>query len=83
MNKKCIAQIFKIFTETFKFYDDFSMNIMRIKTKNVQSIFEKKVPMGLILHIMSLKILLEHSDTVQGRRYTIGIQCFSTDLLWH
>ena len=56
---------------------------MGIKTKNAQQIFRKKVSMGLILHVMSGKILLRYTDTVLGRRYTIGIQCFSTDLLWH
>ena len=32
---------------------------------------------------MSKKILLGHTDTELGRRYTIGLQRFSTDILWH
>ena len=60
------------------------MNIMGIKTKNAQSIFRKKnVSMGLILHITISGILLGFTDTKLGRRYTIGLQYFSTDLLWH
>ena len=46
MLKKCIAQNFKILFEIFKFYYDFSMNIMKIKMKNVQSIFRKKNTYG-------------------------------------
>ena len=55
---------------------------MGIKTKDAQSIFRKKLTTGLILHIMSSKIPLGYTDTVLGRRYTIGIQCFITDILW-
>ena len=44
---------------------------------------ERKLSMGLILHIMSSNILLGYTDAVLDRRYAIGIQCFSTDLLWH
>ena len=54
---------------------------MRIK-KDAQSI-PIKVSMRLVLNIKSSKILLVFTDTVMGRRCTIGIQCFSTDLLWH
>ena len=82
MLKLCIAQNFKISFEIFIIYHDFAMNIMGIKIKNVQSIFRKKVSMGLILHIMSSKILLGKTDAFLGRRYTIGKQCFSTDILW-
>ena len=42
MLKMGIARNFKFFFEIFKFYYDFAMNIMGIKTKNAQSIFRKK-----------------------------------------
>ena len=83
MLKKCNAQKFKIFLGIFKFYYDFPMIIMSIKTNDAQSIFRKKVSMGFNLYIMSGKILFRHTDTVMGRRYTIVIQCFSTEILWH
>ena len=57
------------------------MNIMRIKTKDVQSIFRKNLSMGRILQIMSRKKLLGYTYTVLRRRYTIGIQCYSTEML--
>ena len=63
------------------------MIFMIIRTKDKQSIFLKKSAYATYTaHTASrysLKILLEYTDTVLGRRYTIGIQCFSTDLLWH
>ena len=34
------------------------------------------------MQIISSKMLLGYTDTVLDRRYTIGIQCFSTDMLW-
>ena len=40
--------------------------------KNCEN-FEKK---------LKFSILVGYTDTVLGRRYTIGKQCFSTDLLW-
>ena len=74
---------FQIYFEFFTIYHDFAMNIMGIKVEDAQTICRKKVSMGLILHIMCSKILLGYTDTVLGRRYTIRIQCFSTELLWH
>ena len=38
--------------------------------------------MGLILLIMCSKIPLGYTDTPLGRRYTIEIECFTTDILW-
>ena len=68
MLKKCNAQKFKFFGGIFKFYYDFPMIIMSIKTNDAQSqaIFRKKVSMGFNLYIMSGKILFRHTDTVMG-----------------
>ena len=59
------------------------MNIMRIKTKDVQSFFRKKLSMGLILRIMSRMMLLGCIYTVLTRRYTRGIQCYRTEMFWN
>ena len=84
MLKKYIGQNFKFFFRNFHNFHDFPMSIMGIKTTNAQSIFRKKVSMGLILHTMSSKMFLGYTDTVPlCRRYTIGVQSFSIDLLWH
>ena len=51
----------------FKLYYDFLVNILTIKTKDALSTFRKE-RMGLILHIMSSKVLIEYTDTVFRRR---------------
>ena len=58
------------------------MNLKKTKIKDLQPIFRKKGPIGLTLHIMSTNILFGYTDTVLGRRYTIGMQFFSTNILW-
>ena len=43
--------------------------------------FQKKSSMRFIPHIISSKMLLGYTDTVLGRPYAIGVQCFSADML--
>ena len=55
---------------------------MRIKTGFSVYIHKESSIYETIPRIMSSKMLLGYTDEALDRRYTIGKQYFSTDLLW-